>query len=219
MRIILGLTALILLFLVVFNGGRPCCIETTRQIEFIVEEPFQKVAQTLVRKDMMAHVVESNNGSIIDKKWVNRNFDLSRPFNAKLRTWEFNGTLEAKLKIRDDYAGERIVDLKQNVQANQEIIWINSTLATPTQVGLTGMEQWIEIFPEEQRTKIRFTVSMSLKRLIPTCYHRYAETQVNKAADRQIANFEPVFRKGLEDKGFRITLPFRQKTTLQLKNL
>lgn len=186
-------------------------VEARREHAFVVNMPFKDVQAALRRDDMLAKVLEANDGELLDKQVVDKDLYLHRPLSKKHRDWRLHSICLCKIRIRDDRAGDMVVDLKQTLHAVPDYIRVEVELAKPMDVGLSKMDQLIEIKScGENQTIISMKLYMKLERMVPSFMQKMARDEVHKAADKQIGDFEPILRNHLENYKpgfFRIPLP------------
>lgn len=168
-------------------------IEAQRETVFYVNKPYQEVAKSLVTNKVMECILDANGATLLQQTWVDRKFGIQRPLNPKLRTWQFAGTANAQVLVRNPDVGQIPVSLIQDIDANQDRILVRTRLAQPLAVGITDLEQYIFIENQGDQTKVTFRLYMKLHRRVPAFARDYANKRVQQAADNQVAVFEPVF--------------------------
>lgn len=186
-------------------------VEARREHAFVVNMPFKDVQAALRRDDMLAKVLEANNGELLDKQVLDKDLYLRRPLSKKHRDWRLSSVCLCKIRIRDNRVGDMVVDLKQTLYAVPDYIRVEVELARPMEVGLSKMDQLIEIKSYgESQTIISMKLYMKLDRMVPSFMQKMAHDEVHNAADKQIGDFEPILRNHLKNYQpgfFRIPLP------------
>jgi hypothetical protein len=170
-------------------------VETSREHSFVIDADFVSVRRSLRKEDIMERILAANNGEVLEKKWVGGDFHIKHILNRELRTWTLNGKINAKVLIRETGQGEMVVDLKQDLYVTPQLISSKTRLAKPLPVGVSHLDEAIDIRPHGQnQTRVDIRLYMRFCRKIPSLYRQYACEQINRSADKQIADIEQEFR-------------------------
>lgn len=170
-------------------------VETYRQHSFVVDADFASVRRSLRKEDIMERILAANNGEVLEKKWVGGDFHIKHILNKELRTWTLNGKLTAKILVREPGQGEMVVDLRQDLHVTPQVISSKTKLDKPLSIGISDIDEHIEIRPYGlHQTQVEIKLYMRFCRKIPSMYRQYAHDQLNRSADKQIADIEPEFR-------------------------
>lgn len=181
-------------------------VETVKGVEFKVERSFDSVRKSLIEGKFEEEILKINNAIIISKEWTNKKLYLERPLRRN-RYWEFDGTMIAKVRINEENVGVEEVEMKHNIEVRDKSITINASLDSPIKkIGLTKLDQNITIEESDKSVLVKSCVAMKVQRLIPIFMEKYAQEQLDKAAENYLQKIENAI-KGLPEPRSGISIP------------
>lgn len=145
-------------------------------------------------QDMLA----ANNVKITKKEILNSSIRISKPLSPD-RDWE--GTQEIYIEaLTDTDYGKISVSLIQKITIGKNIINIKSKLQKPLSIGLTNMEQEINITPQNNQSRVSVTCDMTVERKIPKALHKTVEDQLELATKKSVMDIKDMImnaKKGI----------------------
>jgi hypothetical protein len=152
-------------------------ISSEKESKFLINKNFISVRKSITQGKFEEEISQVNQATPIEKKWVDKKILLQKPL-SKDRFWEFDGTLLAKIKVKDY---ENPVDMKHKVSIGSGSVSINTSLESPIEeVGLTQLDQEINFVPNNTQTLCSIKVTMTAKRIIPFFMEKYAKDKIEK---------------------------------------
>jgi hypothetical protein len=193
---ILGVLATLGVVLVVsLLVGREYPSRQTARRSFVIDHDFTDVRKILVRNDSAKQIVTMGGGSeYIDQEWTAVGGQLDAL--QLLADWklQLHGMLHVRTK--DDYIGEQIIGLQQDVQITPDYLHSETRLSEPAK-RLKGydMKTYFDRDPETGKAKISLELTQVILTDAPWFAHGIADRRVRESAERTLANQESAIRK------------------------
>lgn len=182
--------------------------EQTAELSFVIEEDFTKVRKIMVRTDAAKEIVTMGGGSeFVEQRWQGGSADAAGKDigQALLRNvlstdpdWELklHGTL--KVRTLDDYVGQNVVTLKQDVEIVPDYLQSDTELLEGSE-RLLGYAMTTRLEREEAHTRVELKLTQEIKTTAPWFAHGIADRRVRASAERTLANQEVAMRKLIAD--------------------
>ena len=181
---------------------------------FVIEEDFTKVRKIMVRTDAAKEIVTMGGGSeFVEQTWNDLSAEpgiegevgqgaigraLLRNVLSSDPKWELK--LEGKLKVRtlDEYIGQHVVTLQQDVHIVPDYLQSDTKLIEGSgrlldYVMMTRLER------EEDHTRVTLTLAQEINTDAPWFAHGIADRRVRASAERTLANQEVAMRQLIDD--------------------
>ena len=208
--ILVGVPLLVLLIAIV--GGLIFWGEyTTQQTakrEFHIEMEFSKLAKILRSTNAAKEIVTMGGDSeFVSQHWTGAAIDAStEDIGRSLLQSVFSGNLElsvdlkGKLKIRtlDEYVGQNVITLEQNVQVRPDKIESVASLVEGSE-RLLGYELMTRFSRDGERSKVELELTQTIKTEAPWFAHRIADRRVHASAAKSLENQERATRQLIEE--------------------
>lgn len=196
---------LVLIVLIAFCSPR-YTIEVDRNYSFVVNREFPEVRRAFYRQDFVKEVLEVHDAELIEKKWIKHDLQLERPL---LKESEYTGVMLIIAKSKKAYG---TLHIRQTIILKQMQILALAKLDRPMKIGVTDWDQEIKIVPEGDKTRISIKLYAKLSRPIPRMLRKYAEEQMNIAADTAVYGMQPLLTEmAMKDVGlFDFSIPLNK---------
>jgi len=175
----------VMIVLLVFFSPRQT-IEVYRDYSFMVDRAFPDVRRAFYRQDFVREVLEVHDAELVEKKWLRHDLDIRRPI---FKESEYTGVMLIIARSKEGYG---TIHIEQTVTLKRDRILALAKLDRPMSAGVTDWNQDISIIPEGEKTKISIKLYARLSRPIPRIFWKYAEEQMNVAADKATYGMEPL---------------------------
>lgn len=109
---------------------------------------------------------------------------------------DLKGTLQ--VRTLDDYIGQNVIDLAQEVQIRPDMIESHATLEKGSE-KLVGYELLTRFSRDEQQTKIELELTQAIKTDAPWFAHSIADRRVHRSASQALENQERATRQLIEE--------------------
>ncbi|MCA9231180.1 MAG: hypothetical protein KDA57_11035 [Planctomycetales bacterium] len=207
------LGSIVLGLLVLFAGSafvlpREYPTEQTATLSFVIEEDFTKVRKIMVRTDAAKEIVTMGGGSeFVEQTWEGGNVDagaeklgeaLLRGVLSSDPDWRLE--LNGKLKVRtlDEYVGQNVVTLQQNVEIVPDHIQSDTILLEGSE-RLLGYEMTTRLEREGEHSRVTLKLTQEIKTEAPWFAHGIADRRVRASVEKTLANQEAAMRKLIAD--------------------
>jgi hypothetical protein len=168
-------------------------VQEASNTEFVMDIPFKEVQKAVRKGQFEQETLRINNAELVSKQWSHKHLDIQRPLK-KDRYIEFSGRLFAKVRVDNQHAGKIEVELVEDVCFATDRIEVKTTLARPLAIGVSDMRQEILMTPQGDKTYVRLSSNITLKRYIPFFMAEYARKQVKTATVDSVQKMEYVIR-------------------------
>ena len=177
---------------------------------FVIEEDFTKVRKVLVRKDGAKQIITMGGGSeFVEQRWEegtaatdseNLGEALLKNVISSEPDWELelHGTL--KVRTLDDYVGEHVVALDQDVVIVPDSLKSVVNLREGTDRLLQyEMTTRFERQPEEGNTRVELSLAQEILTEAPWFAHGIADRRVRASVEKTLTNQEAAIRRFIQD--------------------
>jgi len=168
-------------------------IQESSATQFVLNVPFKEVQKSIRKGNFEQETLKINNAELLQKQWIDRNFNIQRPLKAD-RYWEFSGRLLAKVRVDNPQAGKMDVELVEDIFFATNRIEVKTQLAKPLAIGVSDIRQEIVIYPYGQTTRVELSSNITLKRFVPWFMTDYARKQVKSATEQSVSKMESILR-------------------------
>ena len=190
----LVLIAVIVLMTVFIYKNMPhSIVREASAIEFVMDTPFKEVQKSVRRGNFEQETLRINNAEMASKQWQDKHLDIRRPLKPD-RHIEFTGRLLARVRVNNEKAGKIEVDLVEDICYATDRIEVKNALARPLAIGVSDMRQEILMIPNGDKTYVKLSSNITLKRFIPFFMVEYARKKVKAATVDSVQKMEYVIR-------------------------
>jgi len=182
--------------------------EQTVERSFVVHEDFTKVRKIMVRTNAAKKIITMGGTSeFVEQRWNEGNVATnSNNFGeAVLKTvfssdpdWQLD--LQGTLKVRtlDEYIGQEVVTLEQDVTIDPNAIVSKSNLIEGSE-RLLGYAMTTSLRREEEHTRIDLQLTQKIKTHAPWFAHGIADRRVRASASRALEKQEEAMKQLIEE--------------------
>lgn len=182
--------------------------EQSAERNFVIEEDFTKVRKIMVRTDAAKEIITMGGGSeFVEQSWEGGSANLGGEDLGKVLLqsvlssnpdWEIK--LNGKLKVRtlDEYVGQNVVTLKQDVQITPDFIESNTDLLEGSE-RLLDYKMTTRLEREDDHTLITLRLTQEIKTNAPWFAHDIADQRVLASVEKTLENQEAAMRKHIEE--------------------
>lgn len=175
---------------------------------FVINHDFTKVRKIMVRTNAAQKIITMGGTSeFVDQKWSggsiateSDNFGeaLLKGILSADPDWQLN--LEGNLKVRtlDDYVGQEVVTLRQNVQISPDFIDSRTRLVEGSE-RLVDYAMTTRLEREEDHTKVTLELMQEIKTHAPWFAHGIADRRVRDSAAGSLERQQAAMIKLIED--------------------
>jgi hypothetical protein len=190
----------------VWRGEYPT--EQTADRTFVIAEDFTKVRKIMVRTDAAKEIVTMGGGSeFVEQEWEEASAAAAgEDFGRKLLKnvlssspdWELklHGTL--KVRTLDDYIGENVVTLEQDVEIVPDHLQSDTKLLEGAG-RLLGYAMTTRLEREQDHTRVTLQLIQEINTDAPWFAHGIADRRVRASAERTLANQETAMRQLIKE--------------------
>ena len=190
----------------IWRGDYPT--EQTAELSFVIEEDFTKVRKIMVRTDAAKEIVTMGGGSeFVEQKWKGGSADAAgKDFGEVLLQnvisgnpdWglKLNGTL--KVRTLDEYIGQNVVTLEQEVEIRPDFINSETNLKRDSE-RLLGYAMTTRLEREEDETRVKLKLTQKIKTDAPWFAHGIADRRVKASVVKTLENQAVAMRQLIED--------------------
>ena len=180
---------------VVLVAAVPLRYQTAATVEhrYVLEEPFSRVRKILVRTNAVKNVVGMTNSEFIDQQWEQLSLDVDRLlFDAQ---WNVQGEGQLRVRTKDEYVGEHVIDLRQRVDIQPDLMHVTTKLQTPTD-RLKDYDV-ATTFGEDSGggTLVQSQLTLEIDTSAPLLFRSVARRRVREAAYRSLHGQEVAIRQ------------------------
>jgi hypothetical protein len=176
-------------------AGREYPSRQTARRSFVIDQDFTDVRKILVRTDSSKQIVTMGGGSeYIDQEWTAVGGQLDAL--QLLADWklELHGTLHVRTK--DDYIGEHVIGLQQDVEITPDYLHSETHLNEPAErLKEYDMKTYFDRDPETGKAKVSLELTQVILTDAPWFAHGIADRRVKASAERTLSNQETAIRK------------------------
>ncbi|MCG8450997.1 MAG: hypothetical protein MI725_15625 [Pirellulales bacterium] len=182
--------------------------EQTAELSFLIEDDFTKVRKIMVRTEAAKEIVTMGGGSeFVEQTWEGGDVDaggedlgkalLQNVFSSN-PDWELKlfGTL--KVRTLDEYIGQSVVTLEQDVEITPDYLQSDTDLKQGSE-RLLGYAMTTRLEREEDHTRVRLKLTQEIKTDAPWFAHGIADRRVRASAERTLVNQETAMRQLIAD--------------------
>lgn len=180
---------------------------------FVIEHDFTKVRKIMVRTNAAKEIVTMGGGSeFVEQKWEDLSAEpgitgevgegaIGRALLKNLLSnpdWELK--LEGTLKVRtlDEYIGQHVVTLKQQVEIVPDHIQSDAQLIEGAG-RLLDYAMTTRLEREDDHTRVKLALTQEINTDAPWFAHGIADRRVRASAARTLENQEQAMRQLIED--------------------
>lgn len=208
-KLLIGIPLLLLLVAVVIGmfswGEYPT--EQTAERTFTIEEDFTKVRKIMVRTNAAKEIITMGGGSeFVEQQWEEGSIsaegdDLGKALLKNVLgdpDWELklHGTL--KVRTLDEYVGQNVVTLEQDVEIVPDHLQSDTKLIEGSE-KLLNYAMTTRLEREEDHTRVNLSLTQKIKTEAPWFAHGIADRRVKASAEKTLANQETAMRKLIDD--------------------
>lgn len=180
----------------VFREAYPSRQTATRT--FLLEEDFTDVRKILVRNDSAKQIVTMGGGStFVDQKWSAVGLDSSRLLEELVNPdWrlELHGTLH--VRTTDEYIGEHVIALKQDVEITPDFLHSETHLEEPAErLRQYDMKTYFDRDGATGKSRVSLELTQEILTDAPFWAHPIADRRVRQSVERTLENQETAIRK------------------------
>ena len=171
--------------------------EQTATREFQIDMDFTKLRKLLVRTNAAKEIITMGGDSeFVSQKWNEAAIETSgeNVGEALLRTvfsgkpdWSIDLEGELKVRTKDEYVGQEVVTLKQEVQVRPDKIESLATLLEGSE-RLKGYELLTRFSQDEDKSKVELSLTQAIKTDCPWWAHSIADRRVHASAAKALEN-------------------------------
>ena len=181
--------------------------EQTAELSFVIEDDFTKVRKIMVRTNASKEIITMGGGSeFVEQEWDELNVsapgeDVGQALLNVLSTdpnWELKLVGTLKVRTLDEYIGENVVSLEQDVKITPDLINSDTNLIEGSE-KLVGYAMTTRLEREEDHTRVLLKLTQEIKTLAPWFAHGIADQRVLASAQRTLENQEVAMRKLIAD--------------------
>lgn len=198
--VVLAGAALVIGLVASFFVGTDYATRQTATRSFSIAEDFTTVRKILVRTDATKDIVTMGGGSeFVDKKWDDVGAKID---SLKLLDPEWKLNLKGKLKVRtkDDYIGEQVITLEQNVAIEPDFLHSQTKLIEPAErLRDYAMTTSFDRDDATNETKVHLELTQEILTRAPWFAHGIADRRVRESAERTLEHQETAIRKLLAE--------------------
>lgn len=163
------------------------CSETAQE-NFIINKTFAEIRQYVAVGGFNQEIIAANNIKILKQEIRNSSLRIHKPLSPE-RDWEGSQEIYVEALANTDY-GEVHVSIIQTVTIGKNIINVKTKLDKPLSVGLTELNQEINIEPSQNQTKVNISCKMTVKRKIPKALQETVKEQINLATQKTVRDIK-----------------------------
>ena len=182
--------------------------EQSVQRTFVIDEDFTKIRKIMVRTNATKEIVTmGGDGELVEQQWRDGSAavagdDLGEALLRNALTtdpdWrlELSGTL--KVRPNDEYVGQEIVELNQQVLIVPDRIESEVEMTQGTE-RLHGYAMTTRLWREAEHTQVELTLTQQIETDPPWFAHGIADRRVRESAERSLARQEAALRRLIEE--------------------
>jgi len=193
----------------IWRGEYPT--EQTATRSFVIEQNFTKVRKIMVRTNAAKEIITMGGDSeFVEQQWddgsMNPGIEMEKIgegaiLNTLLKggpDWELN--LQGTLKVRtlDDYVGQNVVTLEQEVEIVPDFLQSDTKLLEGSE-RLLGYDMTTRLEREGEQTRVELSLTHKIKTDAPWFAHGIADRRVKASAEQTLANQEDAMRKLIDE--------------------
>ena len=184
---------------------------TTEQMAertFVMADDFTKVRKIMVRTNAAKEIVTMGGGSeFVEQSWEGGSVDVAgEDFGEKILQnvlssdpdWALRlfGTL--KVRTLDEYIGQHVVTLEQDVEITPDSIRSDTNLKLGSE-RLLGYAMTTRLERDSDQTQVKLKLTQQIKTDAPWFAHAIADRRVRASVERTLANQEVAMRRLIEE--------------------
>jgi len=180
--------------------------EQTANLSFVLDENFTQIRKILVRSNATQNMVTMGGDSeLLEQTWSNGDVDAEGDtFGKKILQSFFSGNSDWKLKLNgilkvrtsDEYIGEAVVTLHQEVEIKPDHLQSEVTLAEGSE-RLLGYTLSTRLARDGDQTTVQLQLTQEIKTDAPWFAHAIADRRVLASAEQTLSSQEQAMRQFL----------------------
>src|SRR5579859_7884307 len=95
-------------------------IDTNARYSFVIDKEFNSIRNSMINGKFEKELAKANDITMLEKTWLTSDLAISRPFSKKHREWEFNGTMNAKIRPNNNNYVDTPISLIQTLKISRE---------------------------------------------------------------------------------------------------
>lgn len=184
---------------------------TTEQManrSFVIDDDFTKVRKIMVRTDAAKEIVTMGGGSeFVEQTWEGGSADATgEDFGKKVLQnvfsndpdWELKLYGILKVRTLDEYVGQHVVTLEQDVEITPDSIQSDTKLKRGSE-RLLGYAMTTRLERDSDQTRVNLKLTQRIKTDAPWFAHAIARRRVRASIERTLANQEVAMQRLIEE--------------------
>lgn len=188
--LIVSVLFLLGLGLLVFFPNYEC--SETAQENFLLNKPFAEIRQYVAVGGFNQEIITANNIKVLKQEIRNSSLRIHKPLSPE-RDWEGTQEIYVEALANTDY-GEVHVSIIQTITIGKNIINVKTKLDKPLSVGVTELNQEINIEPNQNQTKIHISCKMTVKRKVPKALQQTVKEQISLATQKTVRDIKSLLQ-------------------------
>jgi len=182
--------------------------EQTAQRDFTSEDDFTQVRKIMVRTNASKEIVTMGGDSeFVDQQWSeaavnaageNIGESLLQTMLSADPNWRIELTGALQVRTLDEYVGQNIIKLNQEVEIVPDKIESKVTLLEGSE-RLVGYAMTTRLSRDGEKTKVELKLTQKIKTYAPWYAHGIANRRVRASAERALEHQETAMRRFLEE--------------------
>jgi hypothetical protein len=170
---------------------------------FVVDCPFDKFRQIMVRKSATKAIVSNSGMKLLDERTLDIDLDASqdeRPILNAIRgqsKTDVKAVKELTVQLDDPMLEASELNLRQDVNIQEGLIQVSTVSKRPAG-RLESYQTTLEAEPEEQGTRVKLGVQMDVRVKVPKFFRYRADQGVQQAAEDAVAGQESSIKEFID---------------------